>query len=93
MSRLIDQGPYRTPEEPPKPIVKYEWYFKQSDEAFNATAILLLFISAVWTLAAVGNFIFAPRSLLSWTWVRALVVLVTYCAVWFALALRRKPVE
>lgn len=90
---LIDQGPYRIPEEPPKPVVKYEWYFKQSDDVFSATAVPLLFISVALTLAAMCNFIFDPRSLLSWTWFRALTMPAAYCAVWFALALRRKPVE
>lgn len=93
MSRLIDQGPYRTPEEPPKPAVKHEWYFKQSDEAFNTTAVVLLAVPGMMMVAAVCSFIFEPRSLLSWTWVRALAVLVAYCVIWFALVLRRKPIK
>ena len=89
----MSNSPYRTPEVPAQPPTKYEWYFKQSDDSLGWTFGVVAIPASLLAGAAVWRFVFHPRALLDWCWVRALAVLVTYCVIWFALALRRKPVE
>lgn len=99
MSRLIDQGPYRTPEEPQKPAVKYEWYFKKAEDSSAADSQWGLFGSIatyaiLWALVASVCLIAGePAAPAVPFLLRALLPLMALAGLYAALYLRRKPIK
>ena len=99
MSRLIDQGPYRTPEEPPRPTVKYEWYFKKAEGVSESLNQSMLFGSIatyaiLWALVASVCLIAGePAAPAVPFLLRALLPLMALAGLYAALYRRKKPIE